>query len=350
MLETLIDAYGFSKGDIEVQPFGSGLINSTWVISSGSEKYILQKINHHIFKNPPDIAHNLKAIKEYLSKNFEDYLFAGPITTSNNQEMHFEEGEGYFRLFPFIKGSHTIDVVETPDQAFEAAKQFGQFTRVLSGFDASTLKNTLPHFHNLSLRYAQFSEALKEGNPLRIAESATIINFIKENTGIVTDYEKIKNNKNFKQRVTHHDTKISNVLLDEENKGLCVIDLDTVMPGFFISDVGDMMRTYLCPVSEEENNYDLIEVRGDFFKAIAQGYLDEMKGQLSDEEKQFFVFSGKFMIYMQAMRFITDYLNNDIYYGSKYPGQNLVRANNQYTLFMRLLEKEPVFTELIRKL
>ena len=138
----------------------------------------------------------------------------------------------------------------------------------------------------------------------------------------------------------HHDTKISNVLFDKKNRGLCIIDLDTVMPSFFISDVGDMMRTYLSPVSEEEKDFSKIEVRDEFFEAIVRGYLHDMNDELSAIEKNYFVYAGKFLIYMQALRFLTDYFNNDVYYGSKYPQQNFVRANNQIVLLRRLLEKE----------
>ena len=138
-----------------------------------------------------------------------------------------------------------------------------------------------------------------------------------------------------KKRVTHHDTKISNVLFDGQDKGICVIDLDTVMPGYFLSDVGDMFRTYSCPVSEEEKNLYLVMVRKDFMQAIEKGYLSAMTDELSQFEKDHLYFGGEMLIYMQAIRFISDYLNNDIYYGSRYPGHNLVRTQNQ----VRLLEE-----------
>jgi thiamine kinase-like enzyme len=140
--------------------------------------------------------------------------------------------------------------------------------------------------------------------------------------------------------VTHHDTKISNVLFDDQDNGLCVIDLDTVMPGYFISDVGDMMRTYLSPVNEEEKDLSKIIIRNEYFKAITDGYLSEMSAELTEKEKEHFVYAGKFMIYMQALRFITDHLNNDHYYGAAYEGHNFVRANNQAVLLQKLSEKE----------
>ena len=138
-------------------------------------------------------------------------------------------------------------------------------------------------------------------------------------------------------RVTHHDTKISNVLFDSNDKGICVIDLDTVMPGYFISDVGDMMRTYLSPVTEEEQDFTKVDVRLEIYEAIVQGYLNSMKNELTEEEKKHFFYAGSFMIYMQALRFITDYLNNDIYYSADYPAHNYTRAANQVILLQKFI-------------
>jgi Ser/Thr protein kinase RdoA (MazF antagonist) len=247
-------------------------------------------------------------------------------------------------MFPFVPNSHTINVVQSPAQAYEAAKQFGKFTKLLSGFDSTQLKITIPDFHNLSLRYQQFEHSLKHGNIQRIKEADTSINTIKQYAYIVDEFEKIKSDPEFKQRVTHHDTKISNVLFDDNNKGLCVIDLDTVMPGYFISDVGDMLRTYLSHVSEEEKDFSKIEIREDFFKAIVEGYSSGMKNELSETEKKYFVYAGKFMIYMQALRFLSDYINNDVYYSTKYTDHNFVRANNQLVLLEKLIEKEELFS------
>ena len=338
MLQNVLNEYGIK--DAEIKPFGNGLINHTWTVQTASNNYILQKINHQIFKNPNLIAENIKLISDFLLQNHPKYLFVTPIKTLDNKELLFIEDDGYYRMFPFVVNSHTVDVVLSTDEAFEASKQFGRFTKLLTNFDSEKLHITLPDFHNLSLRYSQFETALQLGNKERILQASEIINFLKEQKNIAIDFEKICINNQFKKRVTHHDTKISNVLLDENNKGLCVIDLDTVMTGYFISDVGDMMRTYLSPVSEEEKDFSKIEVRAAYFKAIADGYLSEMKHKLSKNEKNHFIYAGKFMIYMQALRFITDYLNDDTYYGAKYEGHNFVRAGNQVVLLQKLIEQE----------
>lgn len=346
MLHSVLQAYGLQHDKLKIMAFGSGLINNTWRIKNAGSDYILQRINSNIFKHPYKIAYNIHIISAYLRKHFPDYLFVVPVKTISGKEIVFDKKNGYFRMFPFVPFSHTINVVQSPSQAYEAARQFGKLTRLLSGFDAERLKITIPDFHNLSLRYRQFEQALTHGNPKRIKEADESIKDIKKHVQILQNFEQIKQNPEFKFRVTHHDTKISNVLFDNNNKGLCVIDLDTVMPGYFISDVGDMMRTYLSPASEEDKDFSAIEIREDFFKAIGQGYLSEMNNELSAAEKSYFLYAGKFMIYMQAIRFLTDYINDDKYYGVKYPEHNFVRANNQLMLLKRLIEKEKWFSNL----
>ena len=346
MFEAIFKEFGIDA-KASVQAFGSGLINNTWLINENENDFILQRINHNVFKQPFDIADNNRLICDHLKTNHPDYLFICPRKTVAGNEMIFIKDEGYFRIFPFIKNSYTTDVVNSPSQAYQAAKQFGRFTNLLSSFPVDKLKITLPGFHNLPLRYAQFEKALKEGNKERIKQSSGIINLLKDQQEIVSISEQIDQNTGFKKRVTHHDTKISNVLFDEKDQGLCVIDLDTAMPGYFISDFGDMMRTYLSPVSEEERDLSKIEIRDDYFKAISDGYLSEMNYELSAIEKKYLVYAGKFMTYMQALRFLSDYLNNDVYYGSKYEGHNFIRANNQATLLKRIIEKEKMLEKLI---
>ena len=347
MIQEILSAYDLDENQFEIVPINNGLINQTWRLKNSCDDYILQKINHNIFKKPLAIASNLRMLSDYLLQNNAGYLFIVPIKTSTNEEMAFLPGKGYFRLSHFVKKSHTINAAQTPEQAFEASKEFGKFTRLLSRFPVEKLQITLPDFHNLSLRYNQFLEALENGNKNRISQSQELIRFIKENKNIADIYESILSNPEFRLRVTHHDTKISNVLFDEDDKGLCVIDLDTVMPGYFISDVGDMIRTYLSPVTEEEKDFSKIEIREDYFISIFKGYMSEMSTELTEKEKKHFIYAGEFMIYMQAIRFLTDHLNNDIYYGAKYENHNFIRAGNQAVLLQQLMEIEEKLTGLI---
>lgn len=338
--------YGIGK-DAVVEPYGSGLINHTWKISGIDKEYILQQINHDVFREPQHIAGNIRQIAAVLEKSHPDYCFVSPVPTIYREDLLHIDGKGYFRLFPFIKGSRTYNVASKSGHAYEAARQFGLFTRVLAGFPAARLHITLPAFHDLGNRYQAFEVAIRHGNPRRVQESAKTIKALCSYSNIVTTWQQLLTNPAFRLRVTHHDTKISNVLFDEEEKGICVIDLDTVMPGYFISDVGDMMRTYLSPVSEEEKDVEKIRIREEYFHAIVQGYLQEMSTELSETEIRHFVYAGLFMTYMQALRFLTDHLEDDRYYGASYEGHNYVRAQNQLTLLERLLEKEAALNEYV---
>jgi len=347
MIERVLEVYGIDPQKSQIQILTSGLINNTWKVTSEGLEYIVQRINHEVFRKPIEVAANIRMIDGYLKQHSASYLFVSPVTNLHGEDIFVDETHGYFRVFPYIKGSRTINTVSDPGQAFEASLHFGKFTRLLSGFDARLLHITIPDFHNLTLRYKQFDRALNNGNTTRIKHSADLISQIEKYAGIVDDYEKIRKNTRVKQRVTHHDTKISNILFDDRGKGLCVIDLDTVMPGYFISDVGDMIRTYLSPANEEEKNFDKIEVRDDFFRAIVNGYLSSMGDELGGDEQELILYSGYFLVYMQAIRFLGDYFNNDIYYGAKYEDHNLVRAGNQLTLLKRLDEKSEVFHRII---
>jgi Ser/Thr protein kinase RdoA (MazF antagonist) len=336
--QAVLAAYRFTEADTVIKAFGTGLINHTWKVTQGGKNYVLQRINTAVFREPEKIADNISRIAAYLAENAPDYFFVAPVVAVDGQQLVTIAGEqgGSFRVFPFVPGSHSKEVATSADQAFEAAKQFGRFTRLLSGFDANTLHRTIPSFHDLSLRYQQFQEALQNGNAERIRRSAALIAYMKDQSELVSRFEAIQNNPDFRIRVTHHDTKISNVLFNEQDQALCVIDLDTVMPGYFISDAGDMMRTYLPTVSEEEKDFSLIDVREDMYHAIVNGYVAEMGAELSAAEKGSFFYAGQFMIYMQALRFLTDYLTNDRYYGASYPEHNFIRAGNQAVLLRKL--------------
>jgi thiamine kinase-like enzyme len=348
MPENVLNKFGLDEKNCSIIPFGNGLINQSWKITHHGSEYLLQKINSSVFSQPEDIMENLMLLSDYFKFNHPGYLFVAPIPLSKSVNWVLE-GDHYYRMFPFIKNSKTYDTVESPRVAFEAARQFGKFTRLLSSFDPDQLKITIPDFHNLSLRYRQFESASVSGNKQRIQYAAPEIKFLGEQNEIVKVFENIKKNPTFKSRVIHHDTKINNVLFDLENdNAICVIDLDTVMPGYFFSDVGDMFRTYLSPAGEEEKDFSKIEIREEYFFEIVKGYLNEMRSELSDEEIKSIVYAGKFAIYMQALRFLTDYLLDDSYYLTTYEDQNLVRAGNQIVLLKRFMEKEKQLVTLMK--
>jgi Ser/Thr protein kinase RdoA (MazF antagonist) len=333
-MQEIFSLYGWKVDSYA--PIQQGLINSTYSIQTNNGAYILQCINHSVFKRPAAIDDNINAISKYLQKHHPHYLFTHLVPTLNGNTLVQWEG-GYYRAFHKIEG-YALSVLDNENQVEHAAMQFAGFTSVLKNFEASQLKDSLPDFHNLNLRYHQFSEAIVKGNAQRITETKEAISFLAAHKNYVDIYSAFIHHAEVKKRVTHHDTKISNVLFQKNNgieKAICVIDLDTVMAGYFISDVGDMCRTCLCKVSEEEKDLNKVVVDAAKWKALEKGYLHFMQDELSSFERDHFFFGGQFMIYMQALRFLTDHLNNDKYYGAKYEGQNLVRTLNQ----IRLLEQ-----------
>ena len=349
MLQFLLRIYGLDPDLCHIEPFGTGLINHTWKVACGEQAFILQRINKHIFTKPQSIADNIQLLANYLDKIAPDYIFAAPIAAVNGKHLIELDGE-YFRMSPFVPDSHTVDFLIRSEQAYQAAQKFGEFTSLLQHFDAGKLNYTLSDFHNLTLRISNFFEALKKADPGKKHLAESEIKQVEAQLAIAEEYEKIVKGREIPLRVIHHDTKISNVLFNSSEKGIAVIDLDTVMPGYYISDVGDMMRTYLAKANEEEKDLNEISIRDDFFAAIYAGYMSKMGDVLTPREKELFIFSGKFMIYMQAVRFLTDFLNGDIYYKARYEGHNLMRAKNQLRLLALYIEAEPSFGKIIRSI
>lgn len=345
--ESILEAYGLTHKNINIQQIGSGHINGTYLLTKqpSNEKFVLQYINTNVFTNPEAIASNIQAVANFLSSNFPTYLFPAPLLTLDGRNMAVNQGE-FWRLSPFVEHTIALDTLSAPVQAYEAAKQFGKLSKLLNDFDSSGLQATVVGFHDLELRFQQFETALAQANLQLKASAAAEIKLASDFQYILSTYQQLKNH--LPNRVMHHDTKISNVLLDKDTyKGVCVIDLDTLMPGKFISDLGDMMRTYLCEFSENETDLSKIEIREDYFSAMIEGYLFEMGSILTNKEKEAILFSGKYIIYMQALRFLSDYLNGSVYYPIHYPTQNLDRTKNQFKLLQELVDNEVKLQEII---
>lgn len=320
---------------IEIKRFGEGLIHGSYLVSKKNEpEYILQEFNTSVFKDPSLISYNLNLLSNHLHSIDEIPFFPLSINTISHHSYVIDEGK-YFRLTPYVKDSHSINSCSTADEAYQASFQFSRFTAAFKDFNPEPLKETIPQFHDLDFRWSQFMDALKFGNQQRMQFAKKEIDQIRDNYIIVEKFNSIKSTQSFLKRVTHHDTKISNVLFNSSSKGICVIDLDTVMAGYFISDVGDMYRTYLSPANEEEKDLEQVVARKDFYNAILEGYLENMRDQMTIKERENIYFAGEFMIYMQALRFITDFINDDIYYGISYEMNNYNRTKNQ----LRLLQE-----------
>ncbi|MGC8749928.1 phosphotransferase enzyme family protein [Hydrotalea sp.] len=332
---------------VKIQSFGSGLVNNTWLVNLKTNKIIVQRINKNIFKNPEYIDHNLNILANYFSENYPEYIFTKPLSNPFGKTLFYIQNE-YYRAYEYINNSYSYNTIEKENLAYEAARQFGKFTSQCTCVDISKIKPTIPNFHHLTLRYQNFEQVLRKTKIEKKKEAKYLIQKIANKNYLVEHYNLIRTKEKLKLRIIHHDTKINNVLFDVNNKAICIIDLDTIMPGYYISDVGDMMRTYLSQADENEIDTTKINIRSEYFKAIAEGYLEQMKNSLIEEELNEFVFSGEFMIYMQAVRFLTDYLEDNKYYATNYPLQNFDRAKNQMVLLEKYEEMIPYFKNFIR--
>ena len=315
-----------------IKQFGAGLIHQTFVVEKNeSPVYILQHINRQVFKKPDDIAFNLASMSDFLEARNFGFLVPFPIRT-NSGHMHAVIDGDFYRLTSFVNDTHSLNECQDAGQAYEAALQFGRYTASFNGFDSKLLKPSIPGFHDLQFRWNQFQDALKNGNAKRIEYAKKQISLIRDNHNIVDQFIKIEKSADFLQRVTHHDTKINNVLFNKQGKSVCVIDLDTTMSGLIISDLGDMFRTYLSPGNEEDTDLQKVFVRKDCLQAIIEGYKEYMADKMTTIEMSAIGYAGEFMIYMQALRFLTDFLNNDIYYGIRHEMNNFDRTMNQLQL------------------
>ena len=328
----VLSSFELDAERLTIQRIDTGHINYTYKVEPN---WILQRINIKVFRNPEIISSNLRAAEDHLKQNAPDYLFLAAIKNKSGQDMVYDL-DGYpWRLFPFINNTITINEVGNTGQAYEAAKAFGKLTKLLNGCDVSLFQETIPKFHSLPLRYLQFDQAITSAKPERIEESKKLCEAYTKFNYLVKDFENLIESGQLKLRITHNDTKINNVLFDSETKKvICVIDLDTLMPGYFIYDLGDMIRTFVSPAAEDEKDLSKVRVRKEIHQAILDGYLSEMDDILTSDEKNAIPMAGPMMTYMIGLRFLIDYLNGDTYYQIAYPMHNLDRAANQ----LRLLE------------
>lgn len=335
-IPAIIQQYGLSARDYTVDRVGSGYIHHTFKLS-GKTSYIMQRVNINVFRKPEVIASNIQHASQYLKKKYPEYLFTTAVKSLTGAEMVYDE-EGFpWRLFPYFENTHTVDKVSSAEEAFSASAEFARLTKYLDGVDTNLFKPTIDRFHDLSWRWEQFESSLKNPKPerLRLAEEA--IEQSKSFGYLVDEYETLIKSGSLKLRITHNDTKINNILFDSTTgKAVCAIDLDTLMPGYFIYDLGDMIRTFVSPVDEEEKDLSKVIVRKNIYDSLISGYLSQMEDVLSIEEKKAIPFSGMMMTYIMALRMLADYLNGDIYYQIKYEGQNLFRAKNQLKLMKEL--------------
>ncbi len=341
-LAAILSHFAYTGSVEAISPFGSGHIHDTYrvrVTGTTAPGYIMQRINHQIFKQIPELMENVGRITEYLREKLQRIPGADPqretltvIPALTGKLFYQDESGNYWRLYQLITGARSYDVVTTPAQAYQGGKAFGRFGARLIDFPISTLHETLPDFHHINKRLQTLWRTLEKDPVGRAAAITPEVQFIKARAEPMGTLLAWGNQELIPQRVTHNDTKFNNVLLSEQDRALCVVDLDTVMPGYVAYDFGDSIRTTASTAAEDEKDLHKVGFDIDLFKAYAEGYLEEMGKFLTSHEWDSLVLGCQLMPYMMGVRFLTDYVDGDHYYKVHHPEHNLQRARNQFRL------------------
>lgn len=361
MIEQIISNFRIYGDFIEAKPYGNGHINETFLVSvnhGGSiRKYILRKINKYVFKNPEIVVSNTvnvinhitEKLKEAGDRNISNHVMK-LIEAKNSKYYFIDEQDDYWLVVHFISEAYTVEYIETYRQAYQAAKAFGHFQKLLIDADINKYKDSIPNFHNLVSRIKAFDIALKENRAGRVELAKKEIDSVNSYRTLSEKITSLLNNNELPIRVTHNDTKINNVMLNKEtNEGECVIDLDTVMPGTVLYDFGDMVRTSTSPVAEDEKDVSKVTMRLNIFEALVQGYLEELAEVLTEVEISNLIYGAKVIVYEQAIRFLTDYINNDIYYNTNYHEHNLIRTRTQLALLKSMDNQKDKMQKVVEK-
>ena len=325
----------------------SGHINDTYLIKTTEKPFfVLQRINHGVFKDVPGLISNKVNVSDHLIKKLAhlpkeelDRSVLRFVKTKEGKSYYQGEEGNYWNLMVFIDNSVTHEAVKDEEIAYEGGKLFGDFLNMTSDFPAETLTEVIPKFHDMSFRFSQFDDALKIASEERKSQAREYLNRVATLKDEMHILQNLKESGEIKIRVTHNDTKISNALFDTNNKGLCVIDTDTIMPGIVHYDFGDAIRTICNTAAEDEKNLELVNFNLDYYKAYEKGFLEEVESALSPIEIKYLPLGAKTMIFIMALRFLTDFLNNDIYYKTAYPEHNFDRAKNQFKLIESLTQQ-----------
>lgn len=341
--------------DVKVEAYGNGHINDTYIADS-EPKYILQRINHAIFKNPEQVMSNILGVTEHLRKKI---AAAGGdpnretltvIKTKDGASFYKTEDGNYYRMYNYVENAVSYEAVECPEQFYEAARAFGRFQNMLADYSAEKLYDTIPFFHDTVKRFGDFEAAVANDAAGRRASVEKEIEFVlarKADSAVVVDA--IADGR-VPLRVTHNDTKLNNVMLDEKTgKGVCVIDLDTVMPGSLLYDYGDALRFGASSGAEDEVDLDKIYFDLELFEAFTKGFIEEVGDKLTPTEIELLPFSAKLLTYECGMRFLGDYLNGDTYFKIHREHHNLDRARTQFKLVADIESKMEDMKKIVEK-
>ena len=352
-LKEIIGKFDVTDG---ATPYGKGHINDTYLSNTCEPRYILQRINHNVFKRPEDVMENIVHVTEHLRKKIIEEGGDPKRETLNlvktlDGKPYFVTPEGdYFRMYEFIEGAQTYEIVEEPIHFYNAAKAFAKFQQRLADFPAEKLHETIPSFHDTTVRFQQLKDAIANDKAGRLKDVQAEVEFAlarEKDTSVIVDAIK---EGTVPLRVTHNDTKYNNIMIDDETGlGICVIDLDTVMPGSLLYDYGDSLRFGTNPADEDEKDLSKVYCDLNLFEQFTKGYMEELRDVMTPREKELMPFSAKLMTYECGIRFLADYLNGDTYFKVKRPEHNLDRCRTQFKLVKDMEEKENLMKEIVKK-
>ena len=355
-LELIVSKFDFEGTVAEIKPLGAGFINDTLTVRTEGDApdYILQRKNKQIFPNVPEMMQNIVAVTGHLCRKVEaaggdpkrEVLTV--IYTHDGKPYYIHEGE-YWTMCLFIAGSVTYERADSPALAFKGGAGIGKFHSQLADF-TTPLAETIKGFHNIRFRFEQWDAALKRDAAGRCKDLAEEIGWIESRRKEMSDFWALVENGTIPMRVTHNDTKISNILFDEKGGVLCVIDLDTVMSSTALNDYGDAIRSFGNKGAEDDRNLDNVGLDMEMFRAYTEGYLSQRKSTMSDSEKEWLAFGARYITYEQVLRFLMDYIDGDTYYKIASPDHNLVRTHAQYALLRSIEEHYDEMCATVREL
>ena len=354
-LQSIVSHFN-TKGTVnEIQPLGSGLINDTYKVTTleaDAPDYVLQRVNHAIFQNVEMLQANIEAVTRHIRKKLVEQgaddidrkvLSFIPADTG---KTYWYDGENYWRIMTFIPNAKTYEMVDA-EYSYYAGVAFGNFQAMLADIP-DELGETIPDFHNMEFRLKQLRDAVAADAVGRVKEVQYYLDEIEKRAEEMCKGERLHHEGKLPKRVCHCDTKVNNMMFDEEGKVLCVIDLDTVMPNFIFSDFGDFLRSAANTGAEDDENLDNVNFNMEIFKAFAKGYLESAKVFLLPIEVENLPYAAALFPYMQCVRFLADYINGDTYYKTKYLEHNLVRTKAQFKLLQSVEEHTPEMQEFIK--
>lgn len=359
-IESIVKQYDFDGELIEHKAFGSGHINDTIKLvymKNGREKsYVLQRINTEIFTKPEELMENIVKVTDFLRKKIKENggdperETLKVIKTKDGKNYAKDHEGGYWRVYDFITDAISYEKVETADDFYQSAIAFGNFQNLLADFPAEELNETIADFHNTKKRYETFKQSVENNLSGRASEVQDEINFILERKDLADYFTDLQDEGKLPIRVTHNDTKLNNVMIDKDSKkGICVVDLDTVMPGLAMNDFGDSIRFGASSALEDEKDLDKVYLDLELYEVFTKGFIEALDGRLTDIEIDLLPHGAKVMTYECGLRFLADHIDGDKYFKIAYPGHNLDRARTQIKLVADMEAKWDQMHEILNK-